>query len=153
MAPDASIEASQFHIIQPVVVKYMTRSPARTSQWSWCSLRCCSSTPPVRCTMHFGTPVVPDEYRMYHGWSNGNRSEANGAPRCGATKSSHATVPGAASPATTVAERVGKRGSDLAQALAAVEALAAVGIRRRGEQDHGLDLAEAVEHAFDAEVG
>src|SRR3954468_24637624 len=63
----ASTDASQFHIIQPVVVKYNTRSPARMSHCSWCSARCFSSAPPARCTMHFGAPVVPDEKRMYHG--------------------------------------------------------------------------------------
>ena len=32
-----------------------------------CSVRCFSSTPPVRCTMHLGLPVVPDENSTYHG--------------------------------------------------------------------------------------
>jgi hypothetical protein len=35
-----------------------------TSLCSWCSLRCCSSVPPAQCTMHLGTPVVPEEYMM-----------------------------------------------------------------------------------------
>ena len=58
----ASAEASQFHIIQPQVVKKNNRSPGRRSVCSRCSLRCCSSVPPAPCTMHFGTPVVPEEY-------------------------------------------------------------------------------------------
>ena len=61
VAPLASTLTSQFHIIQPQVVKYSTRSPARMSQCSWCSLRCISSTPSARWVMHFGFPVVPDE--------------------------------------------------------------------------------------------
>jgi hypothetical protein len=32
VAPDANTDTSQFHIIQPVVVKYITRSPGLTSQ-------------------------------------------------------------------------------------------------------------------------
>ena len=36
----------------------------RCRQCSRCSFRCWSSVPPAPCTMHFGTPVVPDEYRM-----------------------------------------------------------------------------------------
>ena len=28
---------------------------------------CWSSVPPAPCTMHFGSPVVPDEYMMYTG--------------------------------------------------------------------------------------
>ena len=47
-APLASPATSQFHIIQPVVVKYMTRSPGRTSKCSRCSLHSFSSAPPAR---------------------------------------------------------------------------------------------------------
>ncbi|CAI8338663.1 MAG: Uncharacterised protein [Rhodospirillaceae bacterium] len=44
--PVASPAISQFHIIQPQVVKKKVRSPARVSLCSICSLSCLSSTPP-----------------------------------------------------------------------------------------------------------
>ena len=61
VAPEASALASQFHIIQPQVVKKNRRSPGFRSVCSWCSFRCWSSVPPAPWTMHFGTPVVPLE--------------------------------------------------------------------------------------------
>src|SRR5207237_9733347 len=45
------------------------------SVWRISSFKCWSSVPPALCTMHLGNPVVPDEYMMYTGWSNGNRSK------------------------------------------------------------------------------
>ena len=38
---------------------------------------CWRSVPPAPCTMHLGTPVVPEEYRMYTGWSNGMEANSN----------------------------------------------------------------------------
>jgi len=61
VASEASALTSQFHIIQPQVVKKNRRSPGFTSVCNRCSLRCCSKVPPAPCTMHFGTPVVPLE--------------------------------------------------------------------------------------------
>ena len=62
--PVASPAISQFHIIQPQVVKKKVRSPARVSLCSICSLSCLSSTPPCPWTMHLGFPVVPEENMM-----------------------------------------------------------------------------------------
>ena len=36
----------------------------------WCSSRCLMRVPPTLWTMHFGLPVVPDEYMINSGWSN-----------------------------------------------------------------------------------
>ncbi len=90
---------------------------------------------------------------MYHGWSNAKRSRCEPAPRCGPTKSSHATVPAGASPTTTVARTVGRSDRDLVEALQAVEPLAAVAVAVGGEQHDRLDLAEPVEHPSRTEVG
>ncbi len=80
MQPVASPLTSQFHIIQPQVVKKNNRSSGVRSVCSRCSLRCCSSVPPTPCTMHFGTPVVPEEYITYSGASNGTRVNSSAAP-------------------------------------------------------------------------
>mmetsp|Transcript_29869 Transcript_29869/g.44042 ORF Transcript_29869/g.44042 Transcript_29869/m.44042 type:complete len:203 (+) Transcript_29869:709-1317(+) len=56
--------AIQFHIIQPQVVKKNIRSPAARSQCRASSFFWLSSTPPARCTMHLGMPVVPEENMM-----------------------------------------------------------------------------------------
>ena len=51
-------------------------SPWRMSECRMCSLTCLSMTPPARCTIAFGLPVVPDENSTYHGWSYGNSSNS-----------------------------------------------------------------------------
>ena len=48
------------------------------SLWSRCSFRCWSSVPPAPWTMHFGTPVVPEEYMMKSGWLKGSRAKSIG---------------------------------------------------------------------------
>src|SRR5256885_1891239 len=45
------------------------------SQCSCCSHKCLRSAPPAPCTMHLGTPVGPEENRMYSGWSNGSGAQ------------------------------------------------------------------------------
>ncbi len=64
----------KFHIIQPVVVNQNSRSPACASMCRCSIFRCSSRIPPWLCTIAFGRPVVPDEYRTHSGWSNGTRS-------------------------------------------------------------------------------
>ena len=43
-----------------------------------CSSRCFSKVPPAECTMHLGAPVVPDEYIIKRGWSNGSWANSRG---------------------------------------------------------------------------
>jgi hypothetical protein len=38
--------------------------------------------------MPFGTPVVPDEYSTYSGWSNGSGVKAGAVPACRASSAS-----------------------------------------------------------------
>jgi hypothetical protein len=74
----SSTEVRKFHIIHPVVVNQNTRSPARASRCRTIFFRCSSRIPPWPCTIAFGSPVVPDEYRIHSGWSNGTGSNSNG---------------------------------------------------------------------------
>ena len=62
VADEANADTKKFHIIHPVVVNHVTRSCGRMSKCNWCSVRCLSSTRPAPCMMHFGLPVVPEEY-------------------------------------------------------------------------------------------
>lgn len=47
------------------------------------------SLTPAECTMHFGVPVVPEEYMMKSGWLKGSCSNVNSASVCPAMKSSN----------------------------------------------------------------
>ena len=47
---------------------------------------------PAECTMHLGMPVVPEEYMMKRGWSNGTCSYFKTEPTCSFTKSSNITL-------------------------------------------------------------
>ena len=42
--------------------------------------------------MHFGVPVVPDEYITKRGWLKGTCSNFNSDPSCPLTKSSKSTL-------------------------------------------------------------
>ena len=46
----------------------------------------------MRCTMHFGTPVVPELNSTYQGWSNGNGTYEGVAPSYGASQSDQAVA-------------------------------------------------------------
>ena len=50
-----------------------------TSRCSPTAFECSSTTPPCPWTIGFGSPVVPDEYRIQSGWSNGTGSNVSGS--------------------------------------------------------------------------
>ena len=47
---------------------------------------------PTECTMHFGVPVVPEEYMMKSGWLKGTCSKVRAEPEYAFTKSSYRTL-------------------------------------------------------------
>lgn len=54
-------------MIQPVVVYCSATLSAFISRWSFPSFAPESTVPPIECTIHFGVPVVPEEYAMKNG--------------------------------------------------------------------------------------
>src|SRR5215510_11277427 len=92
--------------------------------------------------MHLGTPVVPEENRMYSGWSKGSASKAISPAAYGAMKSSKRCAAG-------TRETSGRYLRSLPQG---VEGLSVVEVPVGREQDLRTDLAEAIENAADAEV-
>jgi hypothetical protein len=77
--PTKSPPTRKFHIIHPVVVNQKNRSPGPRSRWSASDFRCSRTIPPCPCTIAFGEPVVPDEYRIQSGCSNATGSNSSGA--------------------------------------------------------------------------
>jgi hypothetical protein len=77
--PTTRPDTQKFHIIHPVVVNQKNRSPSPRSKWKPSALACSSRIPPWPWTIGFGFPVVPDENRMYSGWSNSTGSCSSGA--------------------------------------------------------------------------
>jgi hypothetical protein len=122
--------------------------------WSRCSTAIFISTPPAECTMPFGTPVVPDENRMKSGWAKGRRSKRGAGPPLAASPAKSRAPSSRAPPRKripTTCSTVGRPAQ-----ISATRSASGGPCRRtsrRGEQDLGLDLAEAVEHAAHAEVG
>ena len=68
------------------------RLAADTSVWSRMLFEVAGSgVPPAPWTMHFGTPVVPEEYMMYRGWLKGIGRHSGSAS--GTRKRCHSTMP------------------------------------------------------------
>ena len=106
--------------------------------------------------MPLGTPVVPDENRMKSGCAKGRRSKRGAGPPLARQprEVARAVERRAAQEADPDHVLDGRQaGADLRDPLGERVRLAAVPVAVGGEQDLGLDLAEAVEHAAHAEVG
>ena len=65
------------------------------SQLSPWFLKCSTRIPPWRCTIAFGSPVVPDEKSTYSGWSNDTWANSSGPDS--ATSDDHSTESGSES--------------------------------------------------------
>ena len=77
VAPGSRQPTRKFHIIQPVVVNQNIRLPSCRSRCRKPFFSCSRRMPPCPCTIGFGSPVVPEENRMYSGWSNGTGSKVS----------------------------------------------------------------------------
>jgi hypothetical protein len=93
-----------------VVENQKKRSSGPTSFCRARAFACSSRIPPWPCTIGFGSPVVPEEYRTYSGWAKGTASCTRGADA--AVSSAHVVVPSMRASAsrygsTTVAARPG----------------------------------------------
>ena len=110
--------------------------------------------------MHFGGPVVPEEYRIAAGWSNGVRVYSS-TPAPADASSAKEIAPGTSRrsgssrrfPVTTTLRTRGECRTDLDQPRQAVERPTAVRVAVRGEQHDGIDLPESVDDTGCAEVG
>ena len=112
--------------------------------------------PPCPCTMPFGRPVVPDEYRTHSGWSNGTGSNASGAPGADELAPRERVRRGRLR-RQVVDQHGGAQRRDLARCSSRdrgpdVERPAVVDVTVDGEQDHRLDLGEPVGDGPRAEV-
>ena len=139
VAPSASDETSQFHIIQPQVVKKSSRSPGRRRRAG--AAPCGASA--GRRRRDGPAPWAGRSCRTNRGPRAGDRRAA--APGRAATTSRAASRPGHGVEAGDgVAEdddsrRSGQARREVGDDLAGVEALAVVGIRGRREQQLGRD--------------
>src|SRR4029077_4478528 len=71
VVPTSSAATCRFHMIQPVLEYQKKRSSGRRSLCSTHILECSSMMPPWPCTTALGSPVVPEEYTIHSGCSNG----------------------------------------------------------------------------------
>ena len=113
-------------------------------------------------TIALGRPVVPDENRMYSGWSNGTRSKVERWRRRPgiAQQRVHATASGTTPPRRFVAQvrddddrlEPGQRVADRGDLGRAVDVAVAVPVPVDGEQHPRLDLGQPVDDGPDAEL-
>jgi hypothetical protein len=133
--PTSSPPTRKFHIIQPVVVNQKKRSAGPRSRCSASDLRCSSTIPPWPWTIGLGSPVVPEEYRIHSGWSNGTRSKlgfGRFAPAAAdSTSSAQVSVrPGPTEPGSPPASCPGAGTSTVAPRVGSCARMAATSWRR-----------------------
>jgi len=79
VVPAESAPTSHGHIIHAQVVNWKKTSLGVKSQWRTCSFLIWRRRGPPAWTIGLGKPVVPEEYRMMRGWSNGSGVNSRGA--------------------------------------------------------------------------
>ncbi len=154
-ARNNSASTSAIHIIQAVVVYQSIPSPGCWSQLRPWFLHASIRMPPWRCTIAFGSPVVPEEKRTQSGWSKATGSNRAARARRAArpTRARPAAIVGPAAHGTcTMCSRLGSALADLGDFGAAVDLLPAVAVAADREQELRLELAEAVDHAARPEL-
>ena len=155
-APTSSADTSAFHIIQAVVEYQSSTSPRPRSHDSAWFFRCSRTMPPWPCTIAFGWPVVPEENSTTSGWSKGT-GVVSASARSDAASSSRPRRRAVDAPVAVLdVEHVrgpsAGRPTISATSARAVDVLAAVAVAAGDEQDHRLDLPEAVDHAARPEL-